>query len=98
MQDISANDIIGRIRTENSWWSNGSAIGQAYHEMKRRPYFNLFFPLVEEQSVRRAVVLMGPRRVGKTVMLYHAIQKLLEGNIPGRSICYFSVDHPIYNG
>ena len=41
---------------------------------------------------------MGPRRVGKTVMIFHAIQALLDEGTPARSICYISVDHPIYNG
>jgi len=66
--------------------------------MKRRPYFDLFYPLVQSESVRRAVVLMGPRRVGKTVMIYHTIQGLLNDGCPPKSICYFSVDHPLYNG
>jgi predicted AAA+ superfamily ATPase len=41
---------------------------------------------------------MGPRRVGKTVMIYHAIQGLLDEGLRPKSICYFSADHPIYNG
>ena len=41
---------------------------------------------------------MGPRRVGKTVMIHHAIQTLIDEGVPPTSICYFSVDHPIYNG
>ena len=48
--------------------------------------------------MRRAVVLMGPRRVGKTVMIHHAIQTLIDDGVPPLSIGYFSVDHPIYNG
>ena len=40
---------------------------------------------------------MGPRRVGKTVMIYHAVQELVKQNVAPKSICYFSVDHPIYN-
>ena len=47
--------------------------------------------------MRRAVVLMGPRRVGKTVMIHHSIQALLDDGVSPRHICYFSVDHPIYN-
>jgi len=66
--------------------------------MKRRAYFKLFFPLVKEQKMRRAVVLMGPRRVGKTVLIYHAIQELIKDGVLPQSIGYFSVDHPIYNG
>ena len=48
--------------------------------------------------MRRAVVVMGPRRVGKTVLIHHAIQALIDDGAAPRSIGYFSVDHPIYNG
>jgi hypothetical protein len=41
---------------------------------------------------------MGPRRVGKTVMIHHLIERLLGQGVPARNLCYFSVDHPIYNG
>jgi uncharacterized protein len=98
MQEISSGDIIQRIRVENPWWEGDHSIASAYREMKQRAYFALFFPLVKNLSVRRAVVLMGPRRVGKTVMIHQAIQALLDDGVPHKSLCYFSVDHPIYNG
>jgi len=98
MQGISAEDILRRIRAENPWWDGDHTIAPFHRNMKPRPYFDLFFPLVKKQQVRRAVVLMGPRRVGKTVMIHHAIQALLNEGVPPKSICYFSVDHPIYNG
>jgi hypothetical protein len=41
---------------------------------------------------------MGPRRVGKTVLIHHAVQKLLEEGVEPRKILYVSVDHPLYNG
>lgn len=98
MQAISAEDIVQRIRAENPWWESPHSISPFHNEMKPRAYLKLFLPLVTSRSVRRAVVLMGPRRVGKTVMIYHSIQSLLDQGVPPQSICYFSVDHPIYNG
>jgi predicted AAA+ superfamily ATPase len=98
MQAISAEDIVRRIRTENPWWEGDHTISPFHRDMRPRAYLDLFLPLVKTHSVRRAVVLMGPRRVGKTVMIYHAIQALLDDGVPPRSICYFSADHPIYNG
>ncbi len=98
MEAISAEDIVRRIQAENPWWGGDRAIGPALREMKPRPYLGLFLPLVKDRSVRRALVLMGPRRVGKTVMTYHAIQAMLDEGIAAEAICYFSVDHPIYNG
>jgi uncharacterized protein len=97
MQAISKDDVVGRIRTENPWWDAEHTINPTYVGMKPRAYFDLFFPLVKTQ-VKRAVVLMGPRRVGKTVMIYHTVQALLSEGVQPNSICYFSVDHPIYNG
>ena len=41
---------------------------------------------------------MGPRRVGKTVLLRHVIRRLLESGVSPNHICYISVDHPLYNG
>lgn len=97
MLRISDDDIVRRIRTENPWWEVPHEIIQEHKGMTRRAYFELFFPLVKTKSVRRAVVLMGPRRVGKTVMIYHTIQALLDAGVKPQTICYFSVDHPIYN-
>ena len=41
---------------------------------------------------------MGPRRVGKTVLLFHSIQGLIDEGRSPKSICYFSIETPIYNG
>ncbi|HVJ04671.1 MAG TPA: ATP-binding protein [Candidatus Saccharimonadales bacterium] len=98
MQEISSVEILQRLRSENPWWDDSRSIRDVYLGMKKRAYFNLFFPLIRNRSVRRAVVLMGPRRVGKTVMIHHAIQALIDDGIPPEAIVYFSVDHPIYTG
>ena len=68
-----------------------------YRRMRLRAYFEPLAELVEEVDVRRAVVLMGPRRVGKTVLLQHIIQKLLNAGIPARSVAYLSLDQPLYS-
>ncbi len=49
-------------------------------------------------EVRRAVILLGPRRVGKTVLIHHIIQELIKTKVDPRLICYISIDNPIYTG
>jgi predicted AAA+ superfamily ATPase len=66
--------------------------------MTPRLYLNIFFPLVESTDIQRAVILMGPRRVGKTVMMFHTIQKLIDKGISPKNIIYISVETPIFNG
>ncbi len=97
MRPFSKEQIANKIKFENPWWSTG-AIDDYYASMKRRLYFDLFSPLVYEKSVKRAVVLMGPRRVGKTVMLFHLIQDLIDTGVSPKSICYLSIENPIYSG
>jgi hypothetical protein len=92
---IPTEKIIERLRYENPWWIN-MQIPDVYRSMAKRLYFNLFFPYVIEKNVRRALVLMGPRRVGKTVMLFHSIQELLSKNIPPQKIFFVGIDNPIY--
>lgn len=98
MQEISSAEIAQRIRAESPWWLGTHTINAIFGDLKRRPYFKLFLPLARERETRRAVVLMGPRRVGKTVLIHHAIQALIDEGVPPQTIAYFSVDHPIYNG
>ena len=94
---FSKDQIIERIKFENPWWQLNN-IDAYYLKMRKREYFNIFFDLVTERSIRRAVVLMGPRRVGKTVLLFQSIQELIKQGISPSRICYFSVETPIYNG
>ena len=52
--------------------------------------------MVFDLSINRAVVLMGPRRVGKTVMLHHTIQELIDQGVPKQKIIFITVENPIY--
>ena len=85
-----------RLRQENPWWATG-VIDEDYLQMQKRLYFDLFYPLVEDISIKRAVILMGPRRVGKTVMLYHTIDSLIQKGINPHQIAYISIENPFFN-
>lgn len=88
--------ILGRLKIDNPWWSEGT-IPAYYKEMSPRLYLDIFYPLVKDSEVRRAILLMGPRRVGKTVMLFHSIQRLIDEGVSPQNIIYVSVETPIYN-
>ncbi len=98
MKKISQVQVLQRVKLENPWWQTPHKVPEAFTVWTPRPYLDLFYPLATNLSISRAVVLLGPRRVGKTVMIHHAIQSLLKDGVKPENICYFSVDHPIYNG
>lgn len=93
---IMKEQILKRMQFDNPWWSTGE-IPKDYQEMKHRLYLDIFLPLVQDTSIRRGIILMGPRRVGKTVMLFHCIEQLIQSGINPQKIVYLSIDTPIYN-
>lgn len=98
MLEIAKEDILSRLQFDNPWWETGKKGKIIYENSPRRKYFESFSRNILDTSVRRAIVLMGPRRVGKTVMVYHAIRLLLDFDISAENILYISLETPIYTG
>ena len=98
MLEISEADILSRLRFDNPWWEQGKEGEITYENTPRRKYFETFYENILDSNVRRAIVLMGPRRVGKTVMVYHTIRALLDSGIEAKNILYISLETPIYTG
>ncbi len=96
MLHISDRDVRSRLDLDNPWWSTGG-IEAYFKNLPRRAYFPSFRNLVADRSVRRAVVLMGPRRVGKTVMLQQTIGALIESGLSPRNVMYVPLDTPVYD-
>ena len=94
MNDYLKEQILSRMRFDNPWWVDGR-IQDDYREMQPRLYLDSFYRLLGESDIRRSVILMGPRRVGKTVMLFHAIQRLFDDGINPQRVVYLSIDTPI---
>lgn len=98
MLEISFDEVKARLRFDNPWWQPGNGIEPRFNQMPRRSYFERFFSLATDWNINRAIVLMGPRRVGKTIMVFHAVQKLLDAGCSPDRILYFSLETPIYTG
>jgi uncharacterized protein len=97
MIQVSEKEVEARLRLENPWWQAGAGIDTEYAEFPRRAYLPSFVQLTLQAPASRAVVLMGPRRVGKTILVYHAIHELMTRHeVSGRDILYVSLETPIY--
>jgi uncharacterized protein len=97
MQPFADADVQARVERDNPWWNDPAAVPPEA-KYPRRVYFEPFKSLALNFGIRRATVLLGPRRVGKTVMIKQAIADALESGINRRCILYVSVDTPIYSG
>ena len=98
MLQVSDQEIANRLREENPWWVAGAGIDRDYAAYPRRAYLRPFSRMVRQDVPKRAVLLLGPRRVGKTIMVFHAIDALLRDGVSGRDILYVSLETPTFFG
>lgn len=96
MLQISQADIDKRLSFDNPWWTAGGGTESPHQRLPARSYLDPFIKLVDNRKVRRAIILLGPRRVGKTVILHQTIGHLLKHGLTGDHILFLSLDTPIY--
>lgn len=97
MLQISRDDIDARLALDNPWWETAQQEALPTANMPKRVYFKSFCKLALNFRVKRAAILMGPRRVGKTVMIRQLAAEALRTGMPGENILYASIDTPLYS-
>lgn len=97
MLTISSQDVMSRLQLDNPWWQGPDGINEA--ELPKRDYFLKFYDLVKDRKVKRATIMMGPRRVGKTVIILQTVKQLVEDHLAEpQNILFVSMDTPVYVG
>ena len=95
---FSREMFANRVKLDNPWWEDGQ-VAMEFHGTRPRLFLDEFYRYVNIEGLRRAIVLMGPRRVGKTWLIQHAIDRLLaEGVVPASHIFFLPIDVPVYHG
>lgn len=98
MKDISDQEVGEHLKRLNRWWSGPARIDDATEALSPRAYLPAVRGLLTDARLRRAVVLLGPRRVGKTILIRHLIRDLLADGVAATRIGYVEVDHPLLHG
>ncbi|RXT03662.1 ATP-binding protein [Ammoniphilus sp. CFH 90114] len=93
MQFISQEKILKVLIGYNPWWT-ASIVPREFTKPVKRLAFYEANKLFNHPSIRREVILSGPRRVGKTTILYQTIEQVMK-NISPKQILYVSFDHPM---
>ena len=74
----------------NEWWLSGKVREADRYSYKRE----VFSHLKGELTTRRAIILLGPRRVGKSVVIKQIIDSLIKEGANPLAILYYSLDDP----
>lgn len=97
MKDVSDQQVAEHLKRLNGWWAS-AAMDEATLALRPRAYLNPVRQLLLEPHLRRSVVLLGPRRVGKTILIRHVIASLLVDGVAPQRIAYVEMDHPLLHG
>lgn len=89
---IPKEELIAILSKFNPWWRKEKIPDLPKW---RRGCFLELMRWVEKPPAHRAVMLSGPRQVGKTTLLLQAIQALIQSGVPPANILYATFDHPI---
>jgi hypothetical protein len=88
---FDTSEISSVLNGFNPWWSGRPLV---VPEFKRLAY-QACRKYIADESLRRAVLLSGPRRVGKTTVLQQVADGLVGEGVDPKSILYLSMDHPL---
>ncbi len=79
---------------QNPWWSSGT-VPPAPAPSTERSLARVLWQRLLHNEPRRHQVILGPRRVGKTTVLYQTVRHLIANGVdPGR-IWWLRMDHPL---
>lgn len=76
------------LENQNPWWRDGG-VRRAREYPVRRDLQPRVVEQIQRVDDRRAIVLMGPRQVGKTVLLLQLADDLLDAGWPPQNLTYF---------
>jgi hypothetical protein len=95
MEITSNENVLKLLYSYNPWWKTGTVQTEFDKPMKRFAFYEAKKGFLNE-SIRRAILLSGARRTGKTTIMYQTIGYLLnEKKVPAKSILFISFDHPL---
>lgn len=77
---------------QNPWWRTGSVGDKEKLGYFERPMLNRVFSQLSDGG--KVVSIIGPRRVGKTVIVHQAVQRLLKDGVAPNRIFYLPLDNP----
>lgn len=96
METYGVEAVKNRLLFDNPWWALDDQAPPKFKQPSKRLFFEQFAQKVEQGDMGRAVVLSGPRRVGKTVMVRQMVARLIEGGASPRHVLLASLGTPTY--
>ncbi len=92
MEPETELNILRALNSQNRWWTTGNVPENLLKPFKRRDFFVIKEKI--ESNEENILSLMGPRQVGKTVIMHQVIDAFIKEGTNPKNILYASFDYP----
>jgi len=91
--DISSSRLIDLLTLQNPWWKGKDKFPKLKtFKFKRRDFYQI---MNKEIPLKEVCLIVGPRRVGKSTLLFDVIEELLKSKDP-KTIMYFPAEDSVF--
>jgi len=91
---LGDDDAYRTILQQNPWANTGE-VPRVLARERERPLGQLLWRRLLGGGLRRFQLILGPRRVGKTTVMYQTVRHLLNHGIPAKRLWWLRLDHPL---
>ena len=88
-------DDFQRVFDEQNPWLQGGGVPPSLAPPVERPLAQRLWRRILRDEPRRHQLILGPRRVGKTTVLYQTVRRLLDAGIEAQRVWWLRLDHPL---
>jgi len=83
------------IVAQQNPWRDLRRVPEAFAPKTLRPLANILWSSLLDPPLRRHQLILGPRRVGKTTVMYQTVQRLIDEGVSPNRLWWFRLDHPL---
>ncbi len=87
-------DIDEVLSLQNPWHGTGT-VPPSFIYSNQRYFAQTFWRAVLNAKRNRYHLILGPRRIGKTTVMYQTVQRLIAEGIEPRRLWWIRLDHPV---
>ena len=94
MYEDTRKRIKSIIAEQNPWWK-GHSVPDYLALATERPLAKHLWKYMLSSPLKRYFIILGPRRVGKTTVMYQTVRHLLNNHISPDKMQWVRLDHPL---
>ncbi len=90
----SETDYTRILEDQNPWHKLGRVPDELSPPVER-PMAEILWQILLNPPLPRFQVILGPRRVGKTTVMYQTVKQLIAEGVPPKRLWWLRLDHPL---